>query len=78
MIYLKSTYKNILEAMENYDDLYCWPRCQYGVSFGESLAWYSVEADLITSFYDTYGSIPVANEAWPSGLKPKHGTRDDV
>jgi len=28
-------------------------------------------------FYDTFGSIPVANGSWPSGLKPKHGSRDD-
>jgi len=79
--------KHISAAIENHDDLYWWPRYQYGASFGASLAWYSVrgtqnpnklEADLITSFYDTYGSIPVSNGTWPSGLKPKHGTRDDA
>ena len=78
--------KHILSAIENHDELYWWPRYQYAASFGAKLAWYSVrgtqnpnklEADLITSFYDMYGSIPVANGTWPSGLRPKHGSRDD-
>jgi len=78
--------KYILAATEDHDELYWWPRYQYGASFGANLACYSVrgqqnpnklESDLITRFYDTYGSTPVANGAWPSGLKPKHGSRDD-
>ena len=64
-----------------------WPRYQFGAAFGADMAWYSVrgrqdpyklEADLVEKFYWFYGSIPLANGAWPSGLrKPTHGSRDD-
>lgn len=73
------------QVMEEHDGFW-WPRYQYGAAYGVSIAWYStrgtqnpnkLEADLIDSFYNLYGSIPVANGAWPSGLKPKHGKRDD-
>lgn len=74
------------KAIYDHDEQYWWPRYQYGASFGVTVAWYSVrgtqnpntlEASLIDHFYDFYGAIPTANGAWPSGLRPKHGTRDD-
>jgi len=76
----------ISKAVEDHEEQYWWPRYQFGASFGTSIAWYTVrgtqnpnvlESDLITSFYETYGSIPISNGAWPSGLRPKHGSRDD-
>ena len=88
----KNIRKRILEhikytvAAKNEHDDYWWPRYQYAASYGVSIAWYSVrgtqnpnklEADLINNFYDMYGSIPTANGTWPSGLRPKHGKRDD-
>ena len=50
-----------------------WPRYQYGAAFGAHAVWYlagdeepqNIEATLISSFYDIYGSIPVANQRWP-------------
>ncbi len=75
----------IVKAKTDHDD-YWWPRYQYGASFGADIAWYTVrgtqnpnklESDLITDFYTMFGSIPVANGTWPSGLKPKIGKRDD-
>ncbi len=74
------------QAIYDHEELYWWPRYQYGAAFGVTVAWYTVrgtqnpnslEANLITSFYEMYGSIPVANGTWPSGLRPKHGSRDD-
>lgn len=74
-------------ALEDHDELYWWPRYQYGAAFGADVAWYSIrgkqnpnklESDLITRFYETYGALPVANGTWPSGLrKPVAGSRDD-
>ena len=78
--------KYILQATEDHAEKYWWPRYQYGASFGTTIAWYTargtqnpniLEADIITSFYKMYGSIPLANGTWPSGLRPKHGSRDD-
>lgn len=80
-------YKYILRAIEDHEETNWWPRYQYGASFGAKVAWYTVrgkqnpnklESDIITEFYNTYGSIPIANGMWPSGLrKPSHGARDD-
>jgi hypothetical protein len=67
--------KYIQLAMDNHDD-YWRPRYQYGASYGVTVAWYRVrglqnpnrlEADLVNSFYDVYGSIPVSNSSWPNG-----------
>ncbi len=77
--------KLTLNALENHNE-YWWPRYQYAAAFGCDVAWYTtrglqnpnrLEADLINAFYESYGSIPVANGTWPSGLRPKSGTRDD-
>jgi len=83
---LKEHKKNISEAINDHTEKYWWPRYQFGASFGADLAWYSargmqnpnvLESDLITSFYESFGSIPMSNGTWPSGLRPKHGSRDD-
>jgi len=78
---------HIIDAEKDHDELYWWPRYQYGAAFGTTAAWYSVrgrqspstlEAALIEDFYEMYGAIPVANGSWPSGLKkPTRGKRDD-
>lgn len=77
--------KFTLEAIENHDE-YWWPRYQYSAAFGCDVAFYTIrgtqnpnqlEADLVRAFYEAYGSIPLANGAWPSGNRPKHGSRDD-
>lgn len=79
--------KYIIKAINDHEEQSWWPRYQYGASFGAKAVWYSVrgiqnpnklESDLITQFYSRFGSIPVANGAWPSGLKkPTHGSRED-
>ena len=54
-------------------EAYWWPRYQFAAAFGAHAVWYftgevepkKVEAALVSCFYDEYGSIPVANEAWP-------------
>lgn len=80
------THKNyIQQAIKDHEE-YWWPRYQFGASFGADVAWYSargtqnpncLEADLMNLFYETYGSIPLANGTWPTGLRPKIGSRDD-
>ena len=52
------------------------PKHSYGVALGADCCWFSasrhdktpaeLEATLILDFYWQYGSIPVANGAWPS------------
>lgn len=83
---LKDHKNAIIRAMDNHEELNWWPRYQYGAAFGATVAWYSVkgsqnpnslESNLITNFYQTYGSIPAANGTWPSGLRPKVGSQDD-
>ncbi len=79
--------KYINGAIEDHEEINWWPRYQYGAAYGASCVWYScygkqqplnLEADLIQNFYDRYGSIPIANGAWPKGIKkPKSGKRDD-
>ena len=78
--------KYILKAINDHEEEYWWPRYQFAASFGADVAWYSIrgnqnpntlESDLITTFYEVYGAIPHANGTWPSGLRPKHGARDD-
>jgi hypothetical protein len=79
--------RNILKVVEDHEETHWWPRYQFGASFGTTLAWFStsgrqtpegLEADLINQFYWVYGSIPVANGSWPSGLtRPTIGSRDD-
>ena len=72
--------KYILNARDNHEELYFWPRYQYGAAFGAHVAWYSrrgpedpqnVEAYLIEKFYKTFGAIPTANSNWPSRIEPK-------
>ena len=61
-----------------------WPRYQYAAAFGAHAVWYftgevepkSVEAELVSCFYNEYGSIPVANGAWPQFLKVKNPVDD--
>jgi len=84
---LRGHRRNILKAVDDHEKTHWWPRYQYGASFGTTVAWFttrglqtpeSLEADLINQFYWVYGSIPVANGSWPTGLtKPSVGTRDD-
>lgn len=71
---------SILMARDNHDEVYYWPRYQYGAAFGADVAWYSrrgrqppqnVEADLIEKFYETFGAIPTANSNWPNRIQPK-------
>ncbi|GEM_PF-2276973 len=59
-----------------------WPLYQYGASFGATVAWYAVvgaqfpnriQYDLMNAFYGLYGTIPLGNQNWPSGLRPVHG-----
>ena len=72
--------KHILAAMEDHEEMYWWPRYQYGAAFGTFCAYYSrkgpenpqnIEATLIESFYDSFGSIPTANSAWPKKIEPR-------
>ncbi len=79
--------KWIKKAIDDHEEDSWWPRYQYGAAFGATFAWYtirgtqsasSLEADLINEFYEMYGSIPVANGTWPTGIKkPSYGSRDD-
>lgn len=75
--------KYILLAKNDRGEQRWWPRYQYGASFGATVAWYTgkgsqfahmLEYDLVTSFYEMYGSIPLANNRWPARLRPVHGT----
>ena len=70
----------ILGAREDHAEFYWWPRYQYGAAFGADCAYYSrngpqnvqnIEAGLITSFYEAFGSIPTANRVWPNEIRPK-------
>ena len=67
-------------ATDDHDECYWLPRYQYGAAFGADCAYYSrkgpqkvqnIEARLITSFYEVFGSIPTANGSWPSEIKPR-------
>lgn len=78
--------KFILQAITGSRERKCWPRYQYGASFGATVAWYSVrgaqfpnklQTDLLAAFYDLYGSLPLANSTWPSSLRPVLGSRDE-
>lgn len=71
--------KHILGAVEDHHDRYWWPRYQYGAAFGATCAYYSrngpqnvqnIEAGLIRSFYEAFGSIPTANSHWPKEIRP--------
>lgn len=71
---------NIIRAEEDHDELYWWPRYQYGAAFGADCAYYSrrgtelpqnVEATLIRCFYEQFGSIPTSNSSWPKEIRPK-------
>lgn len=74
---LSSHCKHTLGAMDDHSAVRWWPRYQYGAAFGAHAVWYlavdvepqNVEATLISSFYDIYGSIPVANARWPKWLE---------
>ena len=66
-------------AVDDHTAVSWWPRYHYGAAFGAHAVWYlagkidpqNVEATLINEFYQTYGSIPVANQRWPKFLTPK-------
>lgn len=30
----------------------------------------SMEAELVTAFYEEFGAIPAANAQWPRGIRP--------
>lgn len=70
----------ILGAQKDHAEGHWWPRYQYGAAFGAMCAYYSrngpqnvqnIEAVLITSFYEAFGSIPTANGVWPNEIRPK-------
>ena len=76
--YIRYTTK---QAMEEHDEYFWWPRYQYAAAYGLSVAWYFtrgklnsnvLEAELIEHFYEMYGSIPIANDTWPTGLRDPH------
>ncbi len=77
--------KDTLGAMEDHTKVYWWPRDQYGAAFGAHAVWYlahglepqNVEATLITSFYNVYGSIPTANARWPKWLEVNPSVDDE-
>ena len=67
---------------------YWWPRYQYGAAFGSDIAVYlansndkssdQLERELIEGFWEVFGSIPVANGAWPKVLDEPKGDEDDA
>ncbi len=72
--------KHIFGARRDHEEIYWWPRYQFGAAFGANCAYYSrrgpenvqnIEARLITNFYDWFGSIPAANSSWPREIKPQ-------
>ncbi len=69
------------QAMEGHDEYFWWPRYQYAAAYGLSVVWYStrgkqnpnvLEAELVEHFYEMYGSIPIANGAWPTSYRDPH------
>jgi hypothetical protein len=76
--WLKRFRESIKTAQQNPEDFWGYPRYQYSTAFGASLVWFAengdndarlFESEVIYSFYDFYGAIPVANGVWPSGIK---------
>ena len=75
--------KHTKGALDDHSALSWWPRYQYGAAYGAHAVWYlagdiepqNIEATLISSFYCMFGSIPVANAAWPKWLEVE--TPDD-
>ena len=76
--------RHIEAATHDHDEIYWWPRYQYGAAFGTTFAWYSrhgpqeaqnIESSLIEEFYKVFGAIPAANSYWPRKIKPTRGTR---
>ena len=74
---LRSHRKGILQAAEDHNSKYFRPKNQYGAAFGADTAVFYLhdfedlgkyESKMITDFYDTYGSIPVGNGAWPKSI----------
>jgi len=70
---LRHRRKYTLRACENYDQKHYSPKHQYGAAFGAEAAVFYLaddinlkeyESKMITIFYETYGSIPVGNNAW--------------
>ena len=73
---------HIVDAIDDHDVIYWWPRYQYGAAFGANCAYYSrhgpqepqnLEARLVMSFYESFGSIPAANSYWPHIIRPNRG-----
>ncbi|WP_300671501.1 hypothetical protein [Desulfoluna sp.] len=69
-------------SMDDRAETTWWPQYQYGASYGATVAWYAVvgaqfpnrlQYDLMAAFYGLYGSMPLGNLHWPSGLRPVHG-----
>ena len=56
-----------------------WPRYQYAAAFGAHAVWYlagevepkKIEAELVSSFYEAYGSIPVCERSMAAVPKVK-------
>ena len=75
---LRGHRKVFLDAIEDHQVRPWRPRYQYGAAFGVHCAYFPLwdgvddhfeaEAKLIALFYWAFGSIPVGNGAWPSGL----------
>ena len=78
--------KHTVGAMDDHAKYYWWPRHQYGAAFGAHAVWYlargiepqNVEATLVTSFYNIYGSIPTANANWPKWLEVNTAADDET
>ncbi|MDO6766185.1 hypothetical protein [Agarivorans sp. 1_MG-2023] len=74
---LRTHRKQILQAADDHNSKYFRPKNQYGAAFGAETAVYYLqgsecldllESKMITDFYDTFGSIPVGNGAWPKAI----------
>lgn len=75
---LRSHRNYILKAAEDHNSRKFRPKNQYGAAFGADTAIFylndfgdlgNYESKMITDFYDTYGSIPVGNGAWPKSIQ---------
>ena len=80
--WLKQFRESIQLAQQKPEDFWGYPRYQYSTAFGASVGWFShgdyddaksFESEMIYSFYDFYGAIPIANGVWPSGIKKPNG-----
>lgn len=81
---VRAHHKWIKRAIEEHHSQHFIPLHQYGAAFGTDVSIYKtgseesavkLESELITEFYNIYGSIPVANGAWPKQMRKPLGTR---